>query len=61
MRDLNNMPIEKMHGVYSVEEEVSANSPDAIKFIEGLRGLGDQLGVNVGRLLDIYNNNEMER
>ena len=51
MRDLNN--IEKMHGVYSVEEEVPTNSPDAIE----LRGL---IGVNVGRLLDIYNNG-MER
>lgn len=61
MRDLNNMPIEKMHGVYSVEKEVPANSHEAIKFIEGLKGLGDQLGVKVGNLLDIYNNNEMER
>lgn len=57
MRDLNN--IEKIPGgPHFVVEEWPADSLEARK----LRGLiGDQPGVNVGRLLDIYNNNQMER
>ena len=56
MRDLNN--IEKIPGgPHFVVEEWPADSLEARK----LRGLiGDQPGVNVGRLLDIYNNYEME-
>ena len=53
MRDLNN--IEKIPGgPHFVVKEGAANSLDAIKCREKL------IGVNVGRLLDIYNDNEME-
>lgn len=63
MRDSNNKHIEIMHGVCTVEEELSAGNPVTNEFIEGLRGLGDKLGVDVGSLLDIIcdNNNVMEK